>query len=319
MSSSCDSLNSVVMRGCVSAEPRPAGCGVRASPPSALRAGFPSRCRGGGPGGVPGRVSAGVVRDGTSGILAGGAATGWESFRTGQWSRLSKDCRITANRPLRPDRRRFLAAGVALLAAGPIALRPARAAGPYPATIAALQAARAKETTVHQRYTAFAQKAKQEGYEGLPIFAPPSRRRRGFTGPISDAFSSAGRGAGAGPEGPDQGRLHPGEPDQRGRRRGRLDRGVLPQAARADHARSTRRRWQASATPGPPRSSIATSSTASALDRACSSTRGHAHRRQDRAVLRLPDLRLDRQRHPRRRLPGVRQILDELPADRPPA
>ena len=35
MSSSCDSLKSVVMRGCVSAEPSPGGCGVSASVPSA--------------------------------------------------------------------------------------------------------------------------------------------------------------------------------------------------------------------------------------------------------------------------------------------
>ena len=89
---------------------------------------------------------------------------------------------MTANRPLRPDRRRFLAAGVALLAASLVALRRARAAGPYPATIAALQAARAKETTVHQRYTAFAQKAKQEGYHGIAYLCTAFAASEGIHG-----------------------------------------------------------------------------------------------------------------------------------------
>ena len=83
----------------------------------------------------------------------------------------------------------------------------------------------------------------------------------------------AGRGAGAGAEGPDQGRLHPGEPDQRGRRRGRLDRGVLPQAARADHA--GRPRGGDGKRPlrlGVREAASRQAQAASALDRACSST-----------------------------------------------
>lgn len=89
---------------------------------------------------------------------------------------------MTAHRPLRPARRRFVVAGMALLAAGPVALRRARAAGPYPATIAALQAARAKETTVHQRYTAFAQQAKQEGYDGIAYLCTAFAASEGIHG-----------------------------------------------------------------------------------------------------------------------------------------
>jgi rubrerythrin len=89
---------------------------------------------------------------------------------------------MTAHRPLRPDRRRFVAGGAALFAAGLACLGRARAAGPYPATIAAMQAARAKETAVHQRYTAFAQKAKQEGYAGIAYLCTAFAASEGIHG-----------------------------------------------------------------------------------------------------------------------------------------
>ena len=47
ISSSCDSLKSVVMCGCVRARPSASGCGVSASIPSGARAGSPSRRRAG--------------------------------------------------------------------------------------------------------------------------------------------------------------------------------------------------------------------------------------------------------------------------------
>lgn len=89
---------------------------------------------------------------------------------------------MTANRPLRPDRRRFTAMGAVLLAAALVRPGRGRASGPYPATIAALQAARAKETTVHQRYTAFAQKAKQEGYHGIAYLCTAFAASEGIHG-----------------------------------------------------------------------------------------------------------------------------------------
>ena len=89
---------------------------------------------------------------------------------------------MTATRPLRPDRRRLIRTGAVMLAAALVAPFRARAAGPYPATIAAMQAARAKETTVHQRYTAFAQKAKQEEYDGIAYLCTAFAASEGIHG-----------------------------------------------------------------------------------------------------------------------------------------
>jgi len=61
-------------------------------------------------------------------------------------------------------RRRMLQATVAWAALP--AWLPAGAA-PYPATIAAMQAARATETSVYLHYNAFSQRATQEGYKGI--------------------------------------------------------------------------------------------------------------------------------------------------------
>lgn len=74
---------------------------------------------------------------------------------------------MTADRSRHPDRRRFVARAVAVCLAGLIPSGRSRAAGPYPVTIGAMQAARARETVVYQRYRAFGRKATEEGYRGI--------------------------------------------------------------------------------------------------------------------------------------------------------
>lgn len=74
---------------------------------------------------------------------------------------------MTTDRSCRLGRRRFVAGTVASCISGLILSGRSRAAGPYPATIAAMQAARAKETAVHLRYMAFGQRATEEGYRGI--------------------------------------------------------------------------------------------------------------------------------------------------------
>ena len=59
-------------------------------------------------------------------------------------------------------RRRHLILSIAFLPA----VRAAQAA-PYPATVAAMQAARETETSVYLHYNAFSQRAAQEGYRGV--------------------------------------------------------------------------------------------------------------------------------------------------------
>jgi rubrerythrin len=71
---------------------------------------------------------------------------------------------ITLACPPDADRRHWLR-WLATLACLP-ALPQARAA-PYPATIAAMQAARETETSVYLHYNAFSQRAAQEGYKGV--------------------------------------------------------------------------------------------------------------------------------------------------------
>jgi len=63
-----------------------------------------------------------------------------------------------------PYRRRVLQ-GLALLAWWPVS-RQARA-GPFPATIAAMQSARETETRVYHHYAEFGRRAQQEGYRGI--------------------------------------------------------------------------------------------------------------------------------------------------------
>lgn len=67
--------------------------------------------------------------------------------------------------PLIPSRRRMLQSAAALATLP--AWRMVGAAPPYPATVAAMQAARETETTVYLRYNAFSQRATQEGYKGI--------------------------------------------------------------------------------------------------------------------------------------------------------
>jgi rubrerythrin len=72
--------------------------------------------------------------------------------------------------PHRPwhGRRRFLAGAAALLAAALAVQRhEAHAVAAYPATIAAMEAAHARETGVYYRYTDFGRRAKEDGYLGI--------------------------------------------------------------------------------------------------------------------------------------------------------
>ena len=121
----------------------------------------------------------------------------------------------------------------------------------YPATIAAMQAARAKETAVHQRYTAFAQKAKQEGYAGIAYLCTAFAASEGIHGANFGRILTA-LGADAPPLPKAEikvGKTRENLISRRRRGRDRLDRRPLPGHARADHGwEGTRRRRPASVT-----------------------------------------------------------------------
>lgn len=69
--------------------------------------------------------------------------------------------------PTRIARRRWLAGTAALLASGVLPNLNRAWAASYPATIAALHAARGRETVVTYRYLEFGRKAGEEGYRGI--------------------------------------------------------------------------------------------------------------------------------------------------------